>query len=242
MPVPAQETFRRITRNNGEATLTVFDGRPLDGAAETLAHDYGIPISVEDPLYLWEGDLVEHHRTSAGKRVLIPKPLLLEVSFPVGSDGRPGDVPALLAVLIDRAGVERPFGYRIDIGPGGYTIVPTRMRDANGNLVPYSSPLDEVVTLPRVNRSIESHAQAVIEAVEARTSIRLGCCTPIANNFDANTRIDFGVEGESARHALQRLHLLRPWPSLQHMRCMPLERSCFLNWNSTSPSTRYVPQ
>lgn len=38
LPVPlvAQETVARIARGNGEATLTVFDGRPLERAAQTL--------------------------------------------------------------------------------------------------------------------------------------------------------------------------------------------------------------
>jgi hypothetical protein len=233
-PLVAQETFGRVTRGNGQATLTVFDGRPLERAAQTLAHDFGVQISVEDPLYLWESDLVESHRSSAGKRVMVPKPRLLDVAFRLGSDGRPDDVRALLAALIERSSVDQPLGYRVDVGPGGYTIVPTQMRDERGNLICYSSPLDVEVTLPRVNRPIAIHAQAIVDAVERRTAVQMGCCTGIANNFDLNTRVDFGVEGESARHALQRLHLLRPWPTLQHMRCQPKERWCFVNWTPTA--------
>ena len=219
-------------QGNGEVTLWVFDGRPLENAAQTLARDYGIRVSVEDPLYFWESDLVESHRTSAGKRVMVPKPLLLETSFHVGNDGQPDNVPALLDALIDRMSLERPFHYRITPAPEGYNIVPTAMRNERGELVPYASPLDTPVSIPQATRTIVAHTRLIIEQVIARTATDLGCCTPGASNIDS-TPVAFGADNEPARNALQRLLLMRPArakPSLQNMRCQPLERSCVVNW------------
>lgn len=229
-PVAAQETIGRIIRGNAEATVTVFDGRPLERAAQTLAHEFGVRISVEDPLYLWDGDLVDLPRSTTGQRTAAPKPLLLEASFALDSSGQPANVRSLLASLIERVSLDRPFDYRVDVGPGGYTLVPTRMRNERGELEPYISPLDTMVTLPQSVRGLALHANAIREVVETRTGYHIACCTLRANNVDLQTSVDFAVDRESARHALQRLMLLRPQPAVQHMRCQVLTRTCFVEW------------
>jgi len=164
---------------------------------------------------------------------MVPKPLLLETSFHLSNDGRPDNVPALLDALIDRLNLERPFRYRITPAPGGYSIVPTAMRNERGELVPYSSPLDTLVSIPQARRTIVAHTRLVIEQVKARIAYDLlGCCTPGASNID-NTEVEFGAENEPARNALQRLLLMRPArakPAIQNMRCQPLERYCLVNW------------
>lgn len=215
----AQETFSRVTRDFSDATLTVFDGRPLQRAAQTLAHNYGIRVSVEDPLYLWEDDLFEARRGNNGQRSMAPKPVLLEVGFRLDARDNPSDVPALLQALIDRASLDRPFGYRIDEGPGGFTLVPTRMRNEHGGLVNYASPLDTVVTLPQTVKPFAAHVIAIRELVEAASGDQIACCTQNLGNFDFKD-VESGVDHESARHALQRLGALHPYhPVVQHMRC-----------------------
>ena len=234
----AQDSFGRIIRGNGEATLTVFDGRPLERAAQTLAHEFGVRISVEDPLYLWDGDLVDLPRSTTGQRTTAPKPLLLEASFALDSSGQPANMRSLLDSLIERVSLDRPFAYRVDAGPGGYTLVPTRMRNERGELVPYISPLDTVVTLPHTVRVVALHANAIREVVETRTGYHIACCTLRVSNVDLQTSVDFTVDRESARHALQRLMLLRPQPAVQHMRCQALTRTCFVEW---TPLTQADP-
>jgi hypothetical protein len=226
----AQETFGRITLSNGEATLSVFDHRPLERAAQAVATEFGVRLAVEDPPYWWEGDLTESHRAGSGRRVMAPRLLLLEVSLALDNDGQLDDVPALLAALVDRISVERPFDYRIDVGPAGYTLVPTRMRNATGELVPYLSPLDTPVTLARAIRPLAVHANAITEAMEASSGYTVACCTALASNFDLQTQVDFAADREPARHALQRLSLLRREPVVQHMRCQPLTKTCFVLW------------
>ncbi len=46
-----------IERNGSDAVLTVESPRPVDSAALTLAHEFGIRINVEDPPYVFEGDM-----------------------------------------------------------------------------------------------------------------------------------------------------------------------------------------
>lgn len=238
-PLMAQETFGRVIRGNGEATLTVFDGRPLERAAQTLAHEFEVKVSAENPLYLWRGDLVEVSRQTSGERTMTPKPVLLEVTFPLDGEGQPANVRSLLETLIAQTSIDRPFGYRVDIGPGGYTLVPTQMRNDEGRLVSYASPLDTVVTLTRAVRPHALHASAIREQVEAGSGYHITCCTSYVGNFDYKL-VEFGAH-ESARHALQRLGLLRPMPVVQHMRCQALTRLCFIHWTPVTAERPMAP-
>jgi len=47
----------RVERNGDQATLIVDSGRPLDSAAITIAEQFGIPVSTEDPLYVYHDDM-----------------------------------------------------------------------------------------------------------------------------------------------------------------------------------------
>jgi hypothetical protein len=228
----AQETFAGVIRSGDRATLTVFDSRPLEQAAQTLASEFGLRIAAEDPLYLWKGDLMDIGRAASGLQVFVPKRLLIETAFDLGADGQPLDVPALLGSLVAQVSAERPFGYRVDVGPAGCTLVPTRMRNERGELVAYFSPLDTMVTLPQATRSLAASAYVITEAMKASTGYQIACCTPNVFNFDLQTQVNFQVDHQSARHALQRLMLLRPEPLVQHMRCQALTRTCFVNWES----------
>jgi hypothetical protein len=122
--LPAQETFGRILRSGDHATLSVYDGRPLEQAAQTLANEFALRVSAEDPLYAWPGDLIAVGRSNKGLPLIAPKPLLIETAFELDPTGQPRDAPALLESLIGQVNLHRPFAYRDDVGPAGYTIVP----------------------------------------------------------------------------------------------------------------------
>ena len=46
-----------LERAGNQATLTVDGPRPVDSAAITLAEEFGINVSVEDPPYLFRDDV-----------------------------------------------------------------------------------------------------------------------------------------------------------------------------------------
>ncbi len=108
-----------IVRNGDTATLMVDSGRPVDLAAITLAEQYGIVVSVEDPPYIYREDIkdvtaeVSRDRTPPN-RVLVPKGGRLEVTFDLGAHGAPANVRAVLQRLVDAANAAFPFAYRID--------------------------------------------------------------------------------------------------------------------------------
>ena len=47
----------RVERNGNQATLIIENPRPLDSAAITLAEQFGIPVSTEDPPYVFQDDI-----------------------------------------------------------------------------------------------------------------------------------------------------------------------------------------
>ena len=87
-----------VERNGSQETLIVNGARPLDSAATTLAQQFGIRISVEDPPFAYKGDVkdvtAEISRSwNPSKRVLVPRGGRLEVQFAL----RSGCVPTLFS-------------------------------------------------------------------------------------------------------------------------------------------------
>lgn len=94
-----------IERYGDRSTLTVDSPRPLDSAAITLAETYGIRVNVEDPPYLYKGDVLEFMEqiSLSSRSHVIPRGGRLEVSFASGPDRLPVDIPGLLQKLVDTA-------------------------------------------------------------------------------------------------------------------------------------------
>src|ERR1700680_1695643 len=66
----------RVERNGSEATLLVDSPRPVDAAAITMAQEFGIRVSVEDPPYIWKDDIQDvtaEVSRDARRPVRIPK-------------------------------------------------------------------------------------------------------------------------------------------------------------------------
>lgn len=114
------EAGRLELETNGKYGKLIIDSpRPLDSAAITLAEKFGIPVSVEDPPYIYREDLKDVTATvsrvpNPPRRVLVPKGGMLEVGFTLDADGAPENIRTLPNNLIDQANGKFPFGYRLD--------------------------------------------------------------------------------------------------------------------------------
>jgi hypothetical protein len=129
------QEFARILRNGQEATLSAFGPLPIDLAAKKLADEFGLAISVEDPVYLYRRDVQDvtpPDVASTAKRMLIPKATLLEIRFGLRPDGSLQDVQQVVAGLVAAANAQLPFVYRIDRDGDTFMLVATRMRDEQG--------------------------------------------------------------------------------------------------------------
>lgn len=137
------------------ATFSVESGRLLESVAYTFARQYGWPITFEEALTVYEGDLVDVTLTrpkrpiTDGRRLYSLRGGRLEFSYDLGPDGRPPEDPAaVLQTALDayhRGGF--PGRYELRTVGEYFHIVPTARRDEGGNWEPFQSPLDTVVTL-----------------------------------------------------------------------------------------------
>ncbi len=201
----------RVDRRGDQAVLIVDGARPLDSAAITLAQEFGIAVSVEDPPYVFRDDIkdvpAEVARTpNQRQRVLAPKGGRLEVRFALNSDGLPRDLPGLLRDLVAAANTQFPFAYRVDRAGARFTLVPTRTRDALGQVTEIMSLMDRRVTIPPGVRSIAESARLMAEALSAQTGRRVDCCQAYVAGIPwGMAEIAFQATDEPARNVLTRL-------------------------------------
>ncbi len=230
----------RIERNGSQAVLIVDSPRPLDSAAITIAEQFGIPVSAEDPPYVYRDDVKDVTAEVARpanplRRILVPKGGRLEAPFTPGPDGSPADVRAFLRDLVDRANARFPFGYRLDDDGDLLVLVPTRTRDLLGQVAPITPLLDRRVTIPPGVRSIAESAKLMADALAAQTGLRVGCCQGVVAGIPWGlTEAAFEARDEPARSVLKRLIAAslegRPNRYYWLQRCDPLPSPwCFIN-------------
>lgn len=229
----------RVEVSSREAVLTVDSPRPLDSAAKTLAHRYGILINSEDPAYSYSGDMkdvtAETVRTMRpGLRVLVPKGGHLEVRFPVTPDGSPQDVRGLLQAVVDAANAQFPFAYRLDVDGDAYTFIPTTTRDAQGRVIGLPALLDRRITIPPGTRRILEHANLMTDALSAQTGFQISCCQGVAAGYPwGMDTVAFEARDEPARSVLLRLIRSVRGRHYYLVRCDPVSpgrpTGCFIN-------------
>jgi hypothetical protein len=230
----------RLERNGNQATLIVESPRPLDSAAIKIAEQFGIPVSAEDPPYLYQDDMKDvtaevGRRANHHRRIFVPKGGRLEVQFTIHADGSPVDIQAFLQDLVDKANARFPFGYRLDGDGEAPVLVPTRTRDLQGRVVEITPLLDRRVTIPPGSRTIAESAKLMAEALSVQTGLRVSCCQGVVAGFPwGMAEVAFEARDEPARSVLKRLIAAslegRPNGYYWLQRCDPLPSNwCFIN-------------
>jgi len=242
----------RLERNGNEATLIVEGPRPVDSAASTLASEFGIRVNVEDPAYIFRGD-VKDVTANVARSTRIPRPVLipmggkLEVHFILGSNGMPVDIAGVLRSLVDAANAQFPFQYRLDADGNWFTIIPTHTRDQLGQSVSTVPLLDRHVTIPPGTRPIMQSASLMSDALSAQTGLRVSCCqAAVAGIPWGLAEIFFEAKDEPARSVLKRLFtaaaINQPDRDYWLQRCDPLPSAwCFINLAHISRATVATP-
>jgi hypothetical protein len=222
-----------------QATLTVDTPRPLDSVAQTLAERYRLLVNVEDPEYLFEGDRrdvtaeVARTRPAPGRRVLVPRGGSLKVTFEVKEDGSPRAPGSLLQSAVDAANAQFPFSYRVEQA-GGFILIPTKTRDADGQVVDQPALLDRKITIaPSVARVLE-HGQALADALSAQTGFHVSCCQASVGGVPWGMQtVAFEAHEETARSVLIRLMQAAGGGTHYLQRCDPVRPGqqtwCFIN-------------
>jgi hypothetical protein len=179
-PGPAAQSsdVATIERHGDYSTLSVHTFRPLDAVATALDSQFGIAVGAEDPLFQFEGDMmdisVEVPKVRPG--TLVPARWGFEVQFPVNPDGSPRDTGDLLRSIVAAANAQSQFTYRLDEDRGAFPSLPTRTHDAQGRSIAITPLLDRLVRIPLGIRRINESAWLMAQELSRQTGLQVSCC------------------------------------------------------------------
>jgi hypothetical protein len=164
-------------------TITWF--MPLEKAAGQLQQRYGKPVTYEDPARMWHAEM-EVAGTLHGQVVLRVKRHTL--AMPQESIDK---APALTAELV--AGILYAYHqqnpdqarFRVIESRMGFHIVPTRVHDQNGLVVPVVSPFDAEISVSVQTRTASEHLAALCDAVTAATGVTVQPLNPWFDRYFA---------------------------------------------------------
>lgn len=147
--------------------------RPLADAAELLQKQYGIPITYEDPILKWSGD-IERTQYPTGTWRILPKSRSFSIPIEATSNFTPLLDSELLNKVIDAYHMQTD-GPRFKVWESsfGLHIIPTRVRAADGQFVEAKPLLDVHITVPIAKRTPGQHFNAICEAVTTAAGVKL---------------------------------------------------------------------
>jgi hypothetical protein len=215
--VPQTSDVAQLGRRDDSAILSVNTFRPLDAIATKLESQFGIPVSAEDPVFQFRGDMMDISRELPRVRpgTLVPARWGFEVRFPLRTDGSPQNIRELLADIVTEANLRSPFAYRLDEVGDAFFFVPTRTRDAQGRPIAMTPMLDRPVTIPAGVRRIHESASRMADDLSRQTGLRVSCCQSVIAGYPwGMEEVMFAANNEPARSVLGRLGL-----NYWHMRC-----------------------
>ena len=232
--------YGRIEWHGDTATLFAGNVRPLDQAAHTLSTCLGIPVSSEDPRYVYSGDLLDvtDPRWAAqhpGGYAYAPVPAEVEIVFNVDSEGMPTDLYQLLEDAARQVNRQQPYGYRVyqssGEGPAFYSFVPTTSHNEKGVLEATPAYLDQKITIAPQTAPIHEIASIMTRALSAETGQQFDCCQALViGHLWGEQSITYQATNQPARTVLEDLMRSTGDKESYRMRCEPMDkRFCFIS-------------
>lgn len=202
-----------IRKNGNEITLSAHSWDPVRVLARTLADRFGISLSVEAPKWAFPMDAEdvaiadpEFSATHNNVHYQVMRFHTMNVTFPVGADGQPDDVPGLFQKIRDAANEEMPYAYRLDISGKDYALVPTKTLDSAGKPEDVQPLLVRHVTIPAGTRSIALHAHMMADDLSKQTGLHVACCQSVVAGIPwGMAKLTFEAQDKPAREVLRAL-------------------------------------
>ncbi|HWE87362.1 MAG TPA: hypothetical protein VG267_20620 [Terracidiphilus sp.] len=243
------QEYGRIEWHGHTATLFAGNIRPLDEVAHTLSTCLGIPVSSEDPRYVYAGDLLEvtdpeWAARHPGEYHYAPVPVSVEIAFDVDSDGMPTDLDQLLEGAVQQVNRLQPYGYRVyessGEGQAFYSFVPTTSHNEKGVLEATPAYLDQKITIAPGTAPIHEVASMMTRALSAETGQYFDCCQAgVIGHLWGEQSITYQATNESARTVLEDLMRSMGGKESYSMRCEPMDkRFCFITVGSVEASRK----
>jgi hypothetical protein len=146
-----------------DGSLRIESPRPLSVATEFLGDLYGKPVTFEEPVWMWDGDM-----KAKGE---VPSWFLPGWLLPDQTASMEQTVQEVLDVIHGQ-NAEGPR-FKIEKFRLGLHILPAEYHNMKGMLVPAKSILDAYVNVPAGMRMASEHLRAICESVKAATGVKL---------------------------------------------------------------------
>lgn len=190
------------------AQETLVSPRPLAAVADRLQEAWARPVTYEDPVWLWSGDLFADK--PGVKWSTYPKQRVVQLPTAVVKNLDRKQDSTLLAQVVEaanRSGDGPRFAVRTS--SFGIHIVPASSADATGRMGPATPLLDQTVTVPSAIRAPIEHLRALAEALTTSTGMQIeaniGAIGVRFNQIFAGTgnlMFEWGADHRQAREAL----------------------------------------
>jgi hypothetical protein len=204
--------------------LNIDDPRPVAKAVEELVARYDYVITYEDPRFAYDGDLqdvttvvrrdLDRYPPGKAPKVIVPRSEKLTMNLPYSASVNTQTLASILDQLTRAQSIRGEGGHFRVVQVGDvFHVLPTEIRDRNGNWTAQSSILDVPISLPLEDRSDVEMLDAVVKAVSAATHIKIlgggmgGMGGGIANP-DRPASYRLGADNERARDVLMRALVL----------------------------------
>ena len=145
--------------------------RPLYEAAKALQRAYAVPVTYEDPILRWVGDM--DGREANGSMHYAPKGGVLKLPDDLTPTRTPKLDAGALGKVLDLFHQLNPDGphFRLLQSRYAFHILPDSVRDENGQRMSASSLLDVRISVPEEARSSTGHLTAICDAVSAASGM-----------------------------------------------------------------------
>jgi hypothetical protein len=193
------------------ATAPIVSGpRPVAMAADILEGRYAKPVTYEDPVWEWHGDVVSESWMNVRNGSLIPRTRQFPMPPPETAPGGSAAQSGVNAVLDSyfRRNSDGPR-FRTVSSRFGTHIVPDETTATDGSRVQVKPLLDESVTIPADARRLMDHLQAITDELSKVSGVEVRANTPILGFglerlFQGSNAVllTWGSSGVSARDAL----------------------------------------
>lgn len=197
-----------------DSVLTLNDHRPVAAAVEALISKYRYVITYQEPPCVYAQDLQDitseprfRNRFPRGHKVFLLRGGQLTLSLP-GTSPNEQQMYELLEQVVDEQNDGDNSGphFRVEQDGAAFHVVPTEVRDQDGNWQPVTPLLSTTISLATEARTYRQMVAAIATAIGAAAHVKIG---PVLNGgivlgfLNPNpTTYTLGAEDEPASEVL----------------------------------------
>jgi len=196
-------------------TLSANSAAPLGDLADQLQDMYGYVITYEAPKYVYAGDVedvtlavrrdLDKYPPGKAPKVVVPMAHSLTIDAVPAGHVSSAYVAKILQQLVQIEMSGTVGGrYRVEFNENEFHIVPTAIRDVDGNWIEHRSILDTPISIQKKDRSALAMITAICRALEASTRQDVGLMSVPASFLHSVTGA-WGADHEPARDVLTRV-------------------------------------